>query len=258
MKRWVAVIGVALTATAVFVAASEQGKKRGQQDVFFGFLLGSPRVGGVALDLAAPDKNGQRVLRAYVCDGLGPPDGIAIWFKGSVKEEDVTAANPLSLSSVSGTETLVITAISERGVYGAFTESSGKTAHFVSYPAIDGAGIYQVTLDQKLHYTGTSTDGARLDAQAATDGTTTGSIKPAQGRAIDFTIHSLALASPAELDAHGFSENFTKYKASNQVPGTYVAVIAPGGSHWFGRSGSVQLGSPGAFIIGLDKKEFRR
>ena len=39
--------------------------------------------------------------------------------------------------------------------------------------------------------------------------------------------------------------------------GEYVAVIAPGGSHWFGRSGDVRSGSPGVFIIGLDKKEIR-
>jgi hypothetical protein len=33
-----------------------------------------------------------------------------------------------------------------------------------------------------------------------------------------------------------------------------VAVFAPGGSHWLGRSGNVRGGQSGANIIGLDKK----
>jgi hypothetical protein len=258
MKRIAMVTSLAVMAAMLFVGASDQGKRTGQQDVYFGFLLGSSRVAAVALDLAPPDRAGRRALRAYVCDGLGPPDGIAIWFKGLVEADEVSSAHPLRLASVGGHEELVISAFGDRGVYGSFSETSAKTAHFVAYPAIEGAGIYQVTLDQNLRYTGTSTDGARLEAQADTNGTTTGTIKPATGKQIPFTVHSLALASPAELSAHGLSLDYTKYVAFNQVPGSYVAVIAPGGSHWFGRSGSVQLGTPGAFIIGLDKKEFRR
>ena len=38
------------------------------------------------------------------------------------------------------------------------------------------------------------------------------------------------------------------------MPGEYVAVIAPGGSHWLGRSGNVRGGQSGLNIIGLDKK----
>jgi len=244
-----------LAAAIVALAANGQGTRRGQPDVYFGFLLGSPRVAGVAIDLAPPDTTGRRVLRAYVCDGLGVPDGIAIWFKGEVPAEGPSNATPLVLTSVGGHQMLRITALTERGVYGAFTEASGDVAHFVSYKAIDGAGIYQVSLDEHLRYSGTSTDGATLEAQAQSDGTTTGTIKPANGTAIAFAIRSLALASPADLADHGLAKEYPQYAAYNQIPGSYVAVIAPGGSHWFGRSGSVQLGSPGVFIIGLDKKE---
>ena len=254
MKRLALVLGLTLTTALVFAAARDQGQKRGQQDVYFGFLTGTGRVGGVAIDLAPPDATGQRLLRAYVCDGLGPPDGIAIWFKGSAKPEDVSNSHPLHITSVAGHEDLRVTAITDHGIYGAFTEASGNTAHYVAYPAVGGAGIYQVTLDQNLRYTGTSTDGARLDAQATSDGTTTGTIKPAQGPAIDFTVHSLALASPADLAAHGFSPEFPKFASVSQVPGAYVAVLAPYGTHWFGRSGAVLLGCAGGEIIGLDKK----
>jgi len=140
-------------------------------------------------------------------------------------------------------------------VYGAFTDAGGTTAHFVAYTSIDGAGIYDVTLDEHLHYTGVSTDGARLEAQVGSGGTTTGTIKPHRGKPVSFTVQNLALSSPADLATHGLSEDYRKYAANSQVPGVYVAVIAPGGSHWFGRNGAVRSGSPGLGIIGLDTKD---
>ena len=149
-------------------------------------------------------------------------------------------------------------------MYGTVIEATGDTSQFVASAATDGAGIYEVTLDQNLRYTGTSTDGATLEAVAdPTTGRTVGTIKPAQGKPIDFTVRSLGFASPAELTVHGLPTVYTQYKAANQVPGQYVAVIAPGGSHWFGRIGSLKLSSGVidgivviAEIIGLDKKEF--
>ena len=53
---------------------------------------------------------------------------------------------------------------------------------------------------------------------------------------------------------NGLPVEYALYKNENQVPGSYVAVIAPGGSHWFGRAGFVQGGALLAEIIGLDKK----
>ena len=264
MKRTLALIGLLSVAAALLVAywseesktqARGRGQVSSQQSVYFGFLLGTPRIGAVAIDLAAPDEQGQRALRAYVCDGLGPPEGMAVWFRGAVDAQTVPGAQTLSLTSAGGQETLRITALKERGVYGAFTDATGATAHFVAYPTFDGAGIYQVTLDEALRYRGTSTDGSTLDAQAESDGTTRGMITVADGTQISFTVRSLALASPADLAAHGLSEDFRRFAANNQVPGEYVAVIAPGGSHWFGRSGDVRGGSPGANIIGMDKAE---
>lgn len=256
MKRgMLVVIALVVLAGLAVGAASDEGKHRGGQSVYFGFLLNTPRLGAVALDLAAPDRAGRRALRAYVCDGFGPPEGMAIWFTGAFAGRPA-GADPQSFVSVSGQEQLVITGVNDRGVYGAFTDASGATAHFVAYTAIDGAGIYDVTLDERLRYTGISTDGARLEARVTSDNAVVGTIKPAAGKRISFKVHNLALASPADLAAHGLSEDYTKYAANSQVPGTYVAVIAPGGSHWFGRSGFVRAGAPGSEIIGLDKKAF--
>jgi len=259
MKRLLAVVALPLVAVLLLGATTDSGKHKGRQVVFFGFLIGSPRVAGVGIDLAPPDHAGRRVLRAYVCDGLGVSNGqaagIAVWFTG-VLDTTVIPTAPLHFTSVSGQHTLVITALSERGVFGSFVEPDGSRAHFAAYQAFDGAGIYEVTLDQRLRYTGISTDGARLEAQSTPDGTTVGTIKPAQGKAIEFTVRSLALSSVADLAEHGLPD-YTPYAAQNQIPGEYVAVIAPGGTHWFGRSGFVKLGSPTlAEIIGLDKKTF--
>lgn len=260
-QRWLGALALPVAAVLLLVGSTVWSKPlalaqgTSQQKVYFGFLLGTPRIGAVAVDLAEPDAQGNRILRAYVCDGLGPPEGMAIWFRGDLGSETFPGGADLNLTSAGGKETLRITAMNDTAVHGAYTDSSGATAHFVSYPTFDGAGIYQVTLDESLRYTGTSTQGATLDAQASPDGTTTGSITLAGGKRLEFTVHALTLADPAKLAQHGLSDTYKKYAADNQVPGQYVAVVAPGGSHWFGRSGSVQTGSPGRSIISLDKKE---
>ena len=261
MRRWIgfAAIPVAvlflLGSSSVWTKALALAQGTPQNSVYFGFLQGTPRIGGVAIDLTAPDANGNRILRAYVCDGLGPPEGMAVWFRGDLISETFPGGQDLTFNSAGGQETLRITAMNGTGVYGAYTEANGAVSHFAAYPAFDGAGIYQVTLDESLRYKGTSTQGAVLDAQAAADGSTRGSITLADGKTIEFGVRSLSLADPAMLAQHGLSDAYRKFAADNQVPGEYVAVIAPGGSHWFGRSGNVREGQPGRTIIGLDKKE---
>jgi hypothetical protein len=260
-RRWIAVLALPLAAVLLLATSSlwtrtlalAQGTP--QNNVYFGYLLGTPRIGAVAIDMSAPDANGGRILRAYVCDGLGPPEGMAVWFRGDVGANPFPDGADLTFTSAGGQETLRVTAMSGTGMYGAYTEANGVTSHFAAYPAFDGAGIYQVTLDESLHYKGMSTQGAMLDAQAAPDGATRGSITLADGKKIDFGVRSLALADPALLAQHGLSDAYKKFAADNQVPGEYVAVIAPGGTHWFGRSGNVREGQPGRTIIGLDKTE---
>src|SRR5688572_30431518 len=188
MRRWIGVLALPLAGLLLLAypgvwtrtLALAQGAP--QNSVYFGYLQGTPRIGGVAIDLSAPDANGGRILRAYVCDGLGPPEGMAVWFRGDLAADPFPDGADLPLTSAGGQETLRVTAMTGSGIYGAYTEASGATSHFAAHSAIDGAGIYQVTLDESLHYKGTSTQGAVLDAQASADGSTRGSITLADGK----------------------------------------------------------------------------
>src|SRR5688500_11927742 len=111
MKRGVlVVIALAMLAGLAVAAASDAGKHRGGQDVYCAFSLTTPRLGAVALDLAAPARAGKRALRAYVCDGFGPPQGMAIWFTGTFAGKPA-AGNPQTFVSVSTHEQLLITGI---------------------------------------------------------------------------------------------------------------------------------------------------
>jgi hypothetical protein len=261
MRRFIGFVAVPAVAVLLLASSSlwtrtlalAQGAP--QNIVYFGYLQGTTRIGAVAIDLSAPDANGQRILRAYVCDGMGPPEGMAVWFRGDIGAVTFPDGEDLTFTSAGGQETLRVTNLTGTGIYGSFVDGGGTTAHYAAYPAFDGAGIYQVTLDESRHYKGMSTQGAALDAQVAADGTTRGAITTADGKRIEFGVRNLALADPALLARHGLPDAYSKYAPDSQVPGEYVAVIAPGGTHWFGRSGNVREGQPGRTIIGLDKKE---
>jgi hypothetical protein len=256
MKR--VFIGAVVAIGALLAVVAMRGATAAAQNSsasYFGFLLGTSRIAGVVIEVMPVDAQGRRPFRAYVCDGLGPPHGISIWFSGFGPVEVAPSTRSLSFPSVTGREQLRFTSVSDRALQGAFVDANGVVAPFIAYAAFDGAGIYQVTLDADLRYRGRSTTGDLLEGIADRAGNTSGTITTVDGERIPFDVNSLALAAPADLAFHGLPD-YTSFAALNQVPGEYVAVIAPGGSHWFGRSGAVQLGSPGLFIIGLDKKEF--
>jgi hypothetical protein len=218
--------------------------------VFFGWVLGSTNIIAVALDLAEADADGARVVKAYVCDGLGAPDGIALWFKGSVK-----AGEELILTPPKGDEQLLIDAALPTAVTGAFTDKTGTTLRFASFRAIDGAGIYDVTLDDDFNYSGTSTDGSVLAAKAADGGKVTGTLTTTGGDVIDFSVNVLAVASEESLKTSGLPVAFRDFADVSIIPDSYVAVISPAGAFWLGRSGDIRGGSAGNNIIGLDMCE---
>lgn len=97
-RRWTVFLALPLVALILFATSSLWGRTlalaQGAPDhkVYFGFLLGTPRIGAVSLDLTAPDDKGARILRVYVCDGLGPPEGMAVWFRGDLGAETFPAA----------------------------------------------------------------------------------------------------------------------------------------------------------------------
>jgi hypothetical protein len=227
-----------------------------KHDIYFGWLVNSPEMAAVAFDIAPPDAEGNRDVRAYVCDGFGPPQGMAVWFRGPVPADDVKQLNQrAALVSASEKETLVIGDLNEIEVRGVFTRADGASFRYVAYPAFAGAGIYQVTLDEERRFHGTSTDGHLLEAQAQPDDPSLvlGTILSPDGETINFDVEVLALLPTAELAAHGNSSTYRDFADHALVPGEYVAVISPGASFWFGRNGNVRGGDPGGDIIGLDK-----
>jgi hypothetical protein len=257
MRRTIVVLTLALSTWLLIGCGEDEDKEKAQkrQKDYFGWVLGAGEPTAVALDLDEPDERGQVKVRAYVCDGLGPPRGKAIWFTGTVDQKAIKRRGAsATLTAAGGKQKLVIDNISKPSVSGSFTDGDGQRSQFVANPAQDGAGIYEVTLDENLRYRGTSTDGSKLTAKADKRGGTKGTITTADGKGLDFSVQSLALATPAQLSGRGLSKSYKRYIRNNQVPGEYVAVIAPGGSFWLGRSGAVRKGQPGQQIIGLDKK----
>jgi hypothetical protein len=257
MRRIALVLMVAFaSAVAAGCGGGDAKKSEAAPTVYFGWLLGPANATGVAIQTADAG-NGTKNVKAYVCDGVGPPQGKAVWFTGPV-DTGVTndVGKTVSLTSASKRETLDVDQFDDNLVKGSFTDASGRRSQYVAYPATAGAGIYEVTLDSKLKYTGTSTDGSKLDAQADRSGLVTGKLTTADDEEIPFAIRTLSLASPAELKARGLSVSYRKDSKRSLVPGEYVAVIAPGGTHWLGRAGNVRGGLPAGEIIGLDKKEF--
>lgn len=221
---------------------------------FFGWVHGTPEITAIAFDADRPGRNGSRKIRVYVCDGRGPPAGKAVWFTGTINPEEANElGRGITLTSASGKEKLSIDHFDDRVVRGAFTDASGRRNHFTASPATGGAGIYQVSLSKDLKYTGTSTEGHKLSATASRNGQVAGNITTAGGEKVKFRIHALSLAAPADLEGSGLARDYERDRARSLQPGEYVAVVAPGGSHWLGRSGNVRGGTAGNNIIGLDK-----
>ena len=228
---------------------------RHQHNIYFGWLLGTSDIGALAFDVGATNRQGERIVRAYVCNGLGGAGGVAAWFRESVNDETVRGGEQTTvLTSAGGQESLTISHLDDHGVGGTFTSANGRTLRFAAFPASDGAGIYYVTLDEGLRYSGTSTNGSMLDGQADEEGNVAGTITTVAGQEIEFAVGSLAYSSAEELSEQGLPANYGQFYEDNLIPDDYVAVASPGGSHWFGRSGNVRSGSPGREIIALSQR----
>ncbi len=236
-------------------AAAQEEEEGEEHNVYFGWLLGTSDIVAVAFDVGPLDEEGARDVRAYVCDGLGPPDGMAIWFRGPVSEETVNQLGESeSLTSAGGQETLLIEHLDDNGVSGAFTGADGERHRFDASPAQSGAGIYAVTVNEDRSVSGTSTDGLELEAQIDEEGNVEATISSADGQEIVSSRGvGLAFASAADLAERGLPTTYRQFGENTFVPGEYVAVISPGSRYWLGRSGNVRGGTAGNNIIGLDK-----
>jgi hypothetical protein len=229
---------------------------KASHEVFVGGLTDEVML--VGLDVDEADQAGSRAVKAYICDGLGPPLGTAVWFKGSAN------GGTASMTSPGGQEKLDL-ALGDQEASGTYTDADGASHPFTAPTAFLGAGIYNVTIDENYRYTGTSTDGSSLDAKidwnaqspsgnqneeaVAVEGT----ITTTDGEKIDFRNYALPFFSPEALREAGMPTTYSQFQDTSLRPDEYIAVVSPGGLYWFGRSGDVKGGNPRAEIIGLDK-----
>ncbi len=129
--------------------------------------------------------------------------------------------------------------IADDGISGELTLPDEVKRRFFAAPSGQGAGIYEVKVDEDRRHTGTSTQGADLDLRYE-DGTVMGTLTDPEGE--EFPMLGADLAH-----AFGYEEEYSK-------PDTYTAFVAPRGRYVYGRSGSVRAGTGSLNIIGLDKK----
>lgn len=177
---------------------------------------------------------GPRSVRAYVSDGEPEPEGDIEWFQGTF------TGNSFQLTSASGGAVIDAT-ISDVGASGTIAYGSGPARPFFAGPAGEGAGIYDVTVDQTNRLRGTSEEGGVLDL--VRDGVDVdGAVTTPAGTVLPVRIHDVVRG----LRYPGFEEIAT-------VADTYVAFISPRARWVVGRSGNVRGGSAGLNIIGLDK-----
>ena len=236
--------------------SDESDKAAAKTAVYFGWLLGTREPAAVAIEVDRADAKGMSKVRAYVCDGRGEPAGMAVWFGGPVDVAATTEPGTnATLTSAGGDEELVLEYVADGPRAGLVHRREGRAPPVRGVPG-DRRGRHLRGVPEP----GPALQG-RLDRRqrARRDGREERAAPPARsrpptGKKVKFAVQSLALATPARLAARGLPTDYGRYKEVNQVPGEYVAVIAPGGSHWLGRSGNVRGGQSGLNIIGLDKK----
>ena len=175
---------------------------------------------------------GQRQLRVYVSDAEPEPEGDIEWFTSPI------SGNTFDLTSASRNARLDGT-ISPDGITGMITLPGQPARRYFAGPAGEGAGIYDVTVQQDRGHTGTSEEGGRLELTYK-DGMVNGRVTAPDGRSVDLLGADLT---------HAY-----RMGVEGSLPGTYIAFAAPRGRFLIGRNGDVRGGRPGLNIIGLDKK----
>jgi len=175
---------------------------------------------------------GERQLRAYVSDAEPEPEGDIEWFTSRI------SGTTFDLTSASGNARLEGT-IAPDGITGMITLPGQPARRYFAGPAGEGAGIYDVTVQQDRGHTGTSEEGGKLELTYK-DGMVNGTVTAPNGQSVDLLGADLT---------HAY-----RMGVEGSLPGTYVAFAAPRGRFLIGRSGNVRGGSPGLNIIGLDKK----
>src|SRR5215216_8056749 len=77
-------------------AGGQEKAARQDHDIYFGWLLSTSNILAIVLDVGAADTQGERVVRAYVCNGLGEEDSLAVLFRESVNDETVKEGSQIT------------------------------------------------------------------------------------------------------------------------------------------------------------------
>ena len=142
MRRWI--VGLALPLAAVLVLAFPGVWNRAlalaqgtpQNSVYFGYLQGTPRIGGVAIDLTRARRERRADPPCVRLRRNGPPEGMAVWFRGDLGAETFPGGEDLVFTSAGGQEKLRITMINGTGIYGSYTEGGGAAVTLRRVPRI--------------------------------------------------------------------------------------------------------------------------
>lgn len=183
---------------------------------------------GMTTDRLAIAFDGDK-MRSFLTDG--EPGGDAEWFEGAVKDArfDVTSAS--GKARLEGT-------VETAQTHGTVTLADGVKRHFHTIPATHGAGIYDVRVTPDGQFTGTSTDGSKLEARQAGD----------------YVEGSLTLKSGDRLMFKNVDlSRVFKYSTAGGQADTYTLVVSRYGLVQMGRGGDrLKQGSPDANVISLD------
>jgi hypothetical protein len=75
-------VGLLVLVLALWLVAgcadTEEKSARREHNIYFGWLLGTSDIVAVAFDVGATNRQGERVVRAYVCNGLGGRTGLQL------------------------------------------------------------------------------------------------------------------------------------------------------------------------------------
>src|SRR5215210_2396275 len=100
------VVGLFVLVLALWLMAGRAdtaGKTaRRQHNIYFGWLLGTGDIVALAFHVGATNRQGERVVRAYVCNGLGGADGVSAWLRESVNDETVRAGDQTTILTSAG------------------------------------------------------------------------------------------------------------------------------------------------------------
>lgn len=196
--------------------------------VFFGAVAFS--LDRIALVLDDPDSGGRQQVRAYVTDG--EPSGDSEWFEGPATGGRIELASKSGRARLSGSVAL-------RDLHGTVTLADGATRNFHTIPATYGAGIYDVTVTADGKYRGTSTTGAKLEAEQAGN-FVEGALTTPNGERHLYRV----------VDA----SRVFNYETAGSRPDRYTLIVSRYGLTQVGRGGgeAVKAGAPGPNLIALD------